>query len=52
MAAHWVDLRDQGDREPGVGFYGGNRRPQARAASANDGDIGLEQVHGAPLVLR
>jgi hypothetical protein len=52
MAAHWVGLRDQGDREPEVGFYGGNRRPQARAASANDGDIGLEQVHGAPLVLR
>ena len=42
MAAHWVDLRDQRDREPGVGFCGGNRRPKARPASADNGDISLK----------
>ena len=49
MAAHWVDLRDQCDREPRFGFGGGDRRPQARPASADDGDIGLKQIHDAPL---
>jgi len=52
MTAHRVDFRDQRDLDPAVGFCRSDRGPQARTTSADDSDIGFDQVHAAPLIAR
>ena len=45
MAAHRVDLGDQGDLERWIGFGNSDGSTKATTTSANDGNIGLYYVH-------
>jgi hypothetical protein len=45
VAAHGIDLGDDADAQPRIGLGHGDRRAQARSATAHDEHVAAEEIH-------